>query len=127
MDKESESGLPETVASCFQKLWEGEMVRRYGSGLLNRTKEGKRGPMTPRKHPSSKCLFQQTPYLNACSLCPVSPSLFFFIVCLFLSIHPLPLVFALSCPGHVPLFTLFSSCNRNRQRTESSTYSLNYG
>lgn len=90
MDKESESGLPETVASCFQKLWEGEMVRRYGSGLLNRTKEGKRGPVTPKKHPSSKCLFQQTPCFNACSLCPVSPSLFFFIVCLFLSIHPPP-------------------------------------
>lgn len=126
MDKESESGLPETVASCFQKLWEGEMVRRYGSGLLNRTKEGKRGLVTPKKHPSSKCLFQQTPYLNACSLCPVSPSLFFLLFVCFYLFTP-PLVFALSCPGHVPLFTLFSSCNRNRQRTESSTYSLNYG
>lgn len=90
MDKESESGLPETVASCFQKLWEGEMVRRYGSGLLNRTKEGKRGLVTPKKHPSSKCLFQQTPYLNACSLCPVSPSLFFFLlfVCFYLFTTP---------------------------------------
>lgn len=56
MDKESESGLPEMVASCFQKQLEGEMVRRHGNGFLNGTNGRKGGPVTPMKHPSSKCL-----------------------------------------------------------------------